>query len=241
VTAFATWGMVTDAQGRVGTALHLVNAASKGEEGGRTIPLNKALRQALIELKATRNAPEPREHLIHSERDIGMSSDREGVAVIPARSDCVSRAGDSDSLSLDIVQMIGAITHAEESGAAPSRAGDGARDGGKARVGLPAPSIAPRNNRDGVPLAPIFAHEHGADLEAPWAVRFRIASCDVAQKLRGLRIKPAEGLFLDVPAEKPRHEILAERWRRPAKRFPAGWPIPTKGIRGGNSGGRANA
>jgi integrase len=72
--AAVTWGMVTDAQGRGGTALHLTNSASKGENGGRTVPLNKELRQALIELKATRNAPEAGEHIVHSERDIGMSA-----------------------------------------------------------------------------------------------------------------------------------------------------------------------
>ena len=71
--AGATWGMVTDAQGNVGDALHLVNRASKGKKGGRTVPLNKELREALIELKATRNAPEAKEHIIHSERDLGMS------------------------------------------------------------------------------------------------------------------------------------------------------------------------
>jgi len=38
--------------------------------GGHTVPLDKELSRALIELKTTRNAPEPGEHviLIHSER-----------------------------------------------------------------------------------------------------------------------------------------------------------------------------
>ena len=31
--------------------------------------------------------------------------------------------------------------------------------------------------------------------------------------LCGLRIKPAEGLLLDMPAKKPRHEILGEESR----------------------------
>lgn len=43
----ATWGMVTDAEGRLGDALHLPNKASKGQNGGRTIPLHKELRAAL--------------------------------------------------------------------------------------------------------------------------------------------------------------------------------------------------
>jgi hypothetical protein len=65
---------VTDAQGRVGTALHLTSTAGKGENGGRTIPLNKELRQALIELVSTRSAPEPGERIVRSERDAGMSA-----------------------------------------------------------------------------------------------------------------------------------------------------------------------
>jgi integrase/recombinase XerC len=72
--AMVTWGMVCDADGDVGDALHLTNKASKGENGGRAVPLNKELRAALVALKATRNAPEPSEHIIHSERDLGMSA-----------------------------------------------------------------------------------------------------------------------------------------------------------------------
>src|ERR1700746_858295 len=34
--AMVTWGMVTDAEGNVGDALHLLNGASKGKKGGRT-------------------------------------------------------------------------------------------------------------------------------------------------------------------------------------------------------------
>lgn len=71
--ALATWGMVTDAEGSVGDALHLVNGASKGKKGGRIVPLAKELRQALEALKATRNAPEPPDRIIHSERDAGLS------------------------------------------------------------------------------------------------------------------------------------------------------------------------
>jgi integrase/recombinase XerD len=70
--AMVTWGMLTDAEGNVGDALHLVNAASKGKHGGRTVPLNKELRAALIALHAARN-PEAEDRVIHSERDAGMS------------------------------------------------------------------------------------------------------------------------------------------------------------------------
>jgi integrase len=71
--AMVTWGMVTDAEGNVGDALHLVNDASKGKNGGRTVPFNKELRAALVALKVTRNAPEAADRIIHSQRDIGMS------------------------------------------------------------------------------------------------------------------------------------------------------------------------
>ena len=71
--ALATWGMVTDAEGNVGDALHLSNGASKGKKGGRTVPLNASLRDALAALKAARNGVEASDRIIHSERDIGMS------------------------------------------------------------------------------------------------------------------------------------------------------------------------
>jgi integrase/recombinase XerD len=71
--ADVTWGMVTDAEGDVGSALHLSNGASKGKNGGRVVPLNKELRAALIALKAKRNV-EAGDRIIHSERDLGMSA-----------------------------------------------------------------------------------------------------------------------------------------------------------------------
>jgi integrase len=71
--ALATWGMVMDAEGNIGDVLHLSNGASKGKRGGRSVPLNKELREALVELKRTRNAPEASDRIVHSERDIGMS------------------------------------------------------------------------------------------------------------------------------------------------------------------------
>jgi len=65
--------MVTDAEGKVGDALHLSNGASKGKRGERTVPLNKELRAALVALKDTRNSPDATDRIIHSERDAGMS------------------------------------------------------------------------------------------------------------------------------------------------------------------------
>jgi integrase/recombinase XerD len=79
-----TWGMVTDADGKVGDALHLLNGASKGKKGGRTVPLNATLRDALIVLKARRNGVEPGDRIIHSERDIGMSPGAVQSVVPPA-------------------------------------------------------------------------------------------------------------------------------------------------------------
>ena len=43
------WCMVTDADGNVGDAIHLTDAASKGRSG-RIIPLNKQLRSNLIQM-----------------------------------------------------------------------------------------------------------------------------------------------------------------------------------------------
>jgi integrase len=67
------WSMVTDAEGNVGDALHLPNKASKGKNGGRTVPLRAELRDALRKLHDHRN-PDPKDHIIHSERDAGMSA-----------------------------------------------------------------------------------------------------------------------------------------------------------------------
>jgi len=66
------WGMVTDAEGQVGDALHLDNKSSKGRNGGRTIPLHAELRAALVALKETRNV-DADDRVVFSERTIGMS------------------------------------------------------------------------------------------------------------------------------------------------------------------------
>jgi integrase len=46
-----TWAMVTDPEGNIADAIQLQNVASKGKNGGRTIPLNKDLKAALETLK----------------------------------------------------------------------------------------------------------------------------------------------------------------------------------------------
>jgi|SaaInlStandDraft_6_1057023.scaffolds.fasta_scaffold17357_1 integrase len=49
--ASITWQMVTDPEGNIGNSIALQNVASKGKNGGRTIPLNKDLKVALETLK----------------------------------------------------------------------------------------------------------------------------------------------------------------------------------------------
>ena len=61
-----TWDMVTDAEGNLGTSLHLRDEASKGASG-RVIPLNKELRAALQKL----HDATPHVALRHHHRAIG--------------------------------------------------------------------------------------------------------------------------------------------------------------------------
>src|SRR5215469_4368408 len=73
--ACLTWAMATDAEGQIGEAIHLTNGASKGKRGGRTIPLNTSLREALISLKTDRGAKAaPHRRVINSERGEGYSA-----------------------------------------------------------------------------------------------------------------------------------------------------------------------
>ena len=53
--ASLTWDMLTDAEGNLGSALHLRDEASKGASG-RVIPLNKDLRRALQKLHDERDS-----------------------------------------------------------------------------------------------------------------------------------------------------------------------------------------
>jgi integrase len=72
--ACLTWGMVTDAQGALGDAIHLPNSASKGKNGGRIVPLNPALHRALSDLRVKRGDAAPHARIIHGERGEGYSS-----------------------------------------------------------------------------------------------------------------------------------------------------------------------
>jgi hypothetical protein len=76
-----------------------------------------------------------------------------------------------------------------------------------------------------VPLALIFAHQHGAGLQPPKAVCHRlVAMCKAVQTLCNTRINPIEGLLLEMPADEPRDEVLGEArgWGRPECRAPQG-------------------
>jgi hypothetical protein len=87
------------------------------------------------------------------------------------------------------------------------------------------PDIAVGNDGDGVPITLVFANEHSAGLEAPGAIRSRLVAPDeTVEMLRGVRIKLADGLLLDVPAKEPRDEILGKSQRRgrPKRRAPQG-------------------
>jgi integrase/recombinase XerD len=70
-----TWSMVTDASGEIADAIALQNSASKGKNGGRTIPLHGELREALVALKAVRGDKVRADHpVIYSERARGYSA-----------------------------------------------------------------------------------------------------------------------------------------------------------------------
>ena len=70
-----TWSMVTDASGEIADVIALTNAASKGKNGGREIPLHAELRSALIALQTTRgDKVRPDLPVVHSERGRGYSA-----------------------------------------------------------------------------------------------------------------------------------------------------------------------
>lgn len=50
--ASLTWPMVTNSNGEIGDHINLTNRASKGSSG-RSIPINRELRQALVDLRQT--------------------------------------------------------------------------------------------------------------------------------------------------------------------------------------------
>ena len=44
------WSMVVDANGQVGNSINITNAVSKGNNGGRSVPINRDLKQHLVQL-----------------------------------------------------------------------------------------------------------------------------------------------------------------------------------------------
>ena len=62
-----TWPMITDAEGAIADAIALDNKASKGSNGGRTIPLNRELRAALVDYKPVANR-KPGDFIVTTER-----------------------------------------------------------------------------------------------------------------------------------------------------------------------------
>ncbi len=64
--------MVTDAEGKVGDVIALENKASKGRNGGRTIPINRDLKAALEAYQAIA-LRKPGDHVITTERAPKMS------------------------------------------------------------------------------------------------------------------------------------------------------------------------
>jgi len=70
--SFLTWGMATDASGRVGESLHLPDNSSKGKSG-RTIPLNKQLKEALDDFyNSYTQVPAYDQYVVFSERGSKM-------------------------------------------------------------------------------------------------------------------------------------------------------------------------
>src|ERR1051326_2848847 len=69
------WSMITDTTGELADAISLPNRASKGKNGGRTIPLHNDLRAALASLMVVRgNKMRPHLPVVYSERADGYSA-----------------------------------------------------------------------------------------------------------------------------------------------------------------------
>lgn len=71
--AHITWGMITDAEGRISDAINLQNIASKGKSGG-VVWLNKELRTALEEYQSNITTVIANDRIIKTERNNATSS-----------------------------------------------------------------------------------------------------------------------------------------------------------------------
>jgi len=72
--ASLTWSMVTSSDGTIGTDMALCDSASKGRSGGRSIPLNRELRQALEAWKASCPNARPDHRVIRTKRSATTSA-----------------------------------------------------------------------------------------------------------------------------------------------------------------------
>lgn len=68
--ASITWSMVTTSEGLIADSIALENRASKGQHGGRVIPMHSELHHALATLYV---GQDPASRIIHSERSRGLS------------------------------------------------------------------------------------------------------------------------------------------------------------------------
>src|SRR5262244_3548548 len=90
----------------------------------------------------------------------------------------------------------------------PGGAGDGASDGGQARISRALPVEAIGDDGDGVALALIVANEHRAGLEAaPW--RAAVPRQPV-QDPQAFSVKTAKGLLLQAISDHSPQEVLAQ-------------------------------
>jgi integrase/recombinase XerC len=70
-----TWAMVTNSESQIGDVIALQNRASKGNAGGRIIPMHPDLKAALLALHRERGVKaHPDWPVMHSERDHGLSA-----------------------------------------------------------------------------------------------------------------------------------------------------------------------
>lgn len=65
-----TWSMLTDVEGELTDEIRLTNGASKGRRGGRVIPLNRELKEAISKWKSIR---QPGDFVITTERSQSTS------------------------------------------------------------------------------------------------------------------------------------------------------------------------
>jgi len=72
--ASLNWSMITDCEGNLADSIQLDNSASKGSSGGRVIPINIDLKEALAKLLVATAKVSTDQSVILSERGIRMSA-----------------------------------------------------------------------------------------------------------------------------------------------------------------------